>query len=39
MHNLKEIRKNHDLFKKRLSDRNIDFNVADFSSKDKENRD
>ncbi len=39
MHNLKEIRKNPDLFKKRLSDRNIDFNVADFSSKDKENRD
>ncbi len=39
MHNLKNLRKNLDIFKKKLKDRNIDFNISDFNEKDKLNRD
>ncbi len=38
MHNLKEIRKNLDNFKRKLSERNIDFDINDFSKKDSLNR-
>ena len=38
MHNIKELRKNLETFKKKLTDRNIDFNVEDFSKKDTFNR-
>ncbi len=38
MHNIKDLRKNLETFKKKLSDRNIDFNVEDFSKKDTFNR-
>ena len=38
MHNIKDLRKNLETFKKKLTDRNIDFNVEDFSKKDTFNR-
>jgi len=38
MHNLKEIRKDPKLFQKKLKDRNINFTVDNFVSKDKINR-
>ena len=39
MHNLKELRKNLDIFKKKLENRNIDFDINDFKKKDTLNRD
>ncbi len=39
MHNLKELRKNLSDFKKKLEDRNINFDVNHFNKKDKTNRD
>ena len=38
MHNIKDLRKNLETFKKKLTDRNIDFNVEDFTKKDTLNR-
>ena len=38
MHNIKDLRKNLETFKKKLTDRNIDFNAEDFSKKDTFNR-
>jgi len=38
MHNIKELRKNLKTFKKKLTDRNIDFNAEDFIKKDTLNR-
>ena len=38
MHNIKDLRKNLETFKKKLIDRNIDFNAEDFSKKDTFNR-
>ena len=34
MHNIKELRKNLETFKKKLIERNIDFNAEDFIKKD-----
>ena len=39
MHNLKELRKNLDEFKKKLKYRNVDFDLNDFNKKDSINRD
>ncbi len=39
MHNLKELRNNLDNFKKKLKDRNIQFDINDFNLKDVLNRD
>ena len=39
MHNLKDLRKNIDTYKKKLKDRNVDFDILDFNEKDKLNRD
>ena len=39
MHNLKELRKNLDNFKKKFKDRNVDFDIDDFNEKDNLNRD
>tara|TARA_B100001057_G_scaffold123122_1_gene121973 strand:- start:6419 stop:7666 length:1248 start_codon:yes stop_codon:yes gene_type:complete len=39
MHNLKELRNNLNFFKKKLEDRNVDFNLNDFEKKDNLNRD
>ena len=39
MHNLKDLRKNIDAYKKKFKDRNVDFNILDFNEKDKLNRD
>ena len=39
MHNLKNLRKNIDIYKKKFKDRNVDFNISDFNEKDKLNRD
>tara|TARA_A100001011_G_C14201745_1_gene795966 strand:+ start:57 stop:1304 length:1248 start_codon:yes stop_codon:yes gene_type:complete len=39
MHNLKELRKNLDSFKKKIKNRNINFDVNDFNLKDNFNRD
>ena len=39
MHNLKELRKNLDNFKRKLENRNINFDVNDFKKKDTINRD
>ena len=39
MHNLKELRKNLDTFKKKIENRNIDFDIDDFKKKDILNRD
>jgi len=38
MHNLKEIRKNIDIFKKKISDRNIQMNLDNLTLLDKKNR-
>ena len=38
MHNLKEIRKDPDLYQKKLRERNIDFNIKELITKDEENR-
>ena len=38
MHNIKDLRKNLETFKKKLTDRNIDFNAEDFFKKDTFNR-
>ena len=38
MHNTKDLRKNLEIFKKKLTDRNINFNAEDFSKKDTFNR-
>ena len=39
MHNLKNLRKNINTYKKKLKERNVDFNILDFNEKDKLNRD
>ena len=39
MHNLKELRKNLDNIKKKLKDRNIEFDFQKFKEKDDLNRD
>ncbi len=39
MHNLKELRKNLDIFKKKFKDRNTDFDTKNFNNKDTINRD
>ncbi len=39
MHDLKNLRKNIDIYKKKFKDRNVDFNISDFNKKDKLNRD
>ena len=33
MHNLKELRKNLENFKKKFEDRNVDFDIIDFKKK------
>ncbi|MBD1150382.1 serine--tRNA ligase [Pelagibacterales bacterium SAG-MED29] len=38
MHNLKDLRKNLETFKKKFKDRNLDFNIDDFNNVDKNNR-
>ena len=38
MHNIKELRKNIDFFKKKLSDRNFDLNIDLFNELDNINR-
>ena len=38
MHNIKDLRKNLDIFQKKLKERNINFNIEDFSKKDALNR-
>ena len=38
MHNIKDLRKNLETFKKKLTERNINFNAEDFSKKDTLNR-
>ena len=38
MHNLKDLRKNLDIFKKKFKDRNLDFNIDEFNKADKSNR-
>ena len=38
MHNLKDLRKNLDLFKKKFNDRNLNFDINEFSNLDKRNR-
>ena len=38
MHNIKDLRKNLEIFKKKLSERNIKFNVEVFTKKDASNR-
>ena len=39
MHNLKELRNNIDILKKKFKDRNVDFDIDNFKSKDASNRD
>ena len=39
MHNIKDLRKNLDNFKKKFSDRNFDFKKLEFEKLDKSNRD
>ena len=39
MHNLKDLRKNLETFKKKFKDRNLDFNTDEFNKADKINRD
>ena len=39
MHNLKELRKNLDKFKKKFEDRNVNFDINEFIKKDSLNRD
>ena len=38
MHNLKDLRKNLEIFKKKFKDRNLDFNINEFNKVDKINR-
>ena len=38
MHNLKDLRKNLETFKKKFKDRNLDFNTDEFDKADKNNR-
>ena len=38
MHNLKDLRKDLNSFKKKIQDRNFDFDITDFSKKDSLNR-
>ena len=38
MHNLKDLRKNIEIFKKKFKDRNLDFNTDEFDKADKNNR-
>ena len=38
MHNLKDLRKNLDIFQKKFKDRNLYFNVDEFNTIDKINR-
>ncbi len=38
MHNLKDLRKNLEIFKKKFKDRNLDFNIEEFDKADKVNR-
>ena len=38
MHNIKELRENLEIFKKKLSYRNFEFNVKEFDDLDKLNR-
>ena len=38
MHNLKDLRKNLETFKKKFKDRNLDFNTDEFNKIDKINR-
>ena len=38
MHNIKDLRKNLEFFKKKLTERNINFNIEDFNKKDALNR-
>ena len=39
MHNLKDLRKNLDNFKKKFEHRNVDFDIDNFKKKDFSNRD
>ena len=39
MHNLKDLRKNLDILKKKFKDRNIDFDIDEFIKIDSLNRD
>ena len=39
MHNLKDLRKNLETFKKKFKDRNLNFNIDEFNKLDKANRD
>ena len=39
MHNLKDLRKNLVIYKEKFKDRNLDFDINDFTQKDKINRD
>ncbi len=38
MHNLKDLRKNLNLYKKKFNDRNLNFDIDEFSNLDKKNR-
>jgi len=38
MHNIKDLRKNLDNFKKKLNERNLDFKISDFNKLDELNR-
>ena len=38
MHNLKDLRKNLETFKKKFKDRNLDFNTDEFNKADRVNR-
>ena len=39
MHNLKDLRNNLESFKKKLKERNVEFDIDNFNRKDKVNRD
>ena len=39
MHNLKSLRKNIEIYKKKFKERNVDFDTSNFNKKDKLNRD
>ena len=39
MHNLKDLRNNLDIYKKKFKDRNVEFNINNFKEKDDINRD
>ena len=38
MHNLKDLRKNLEKYKKKFKDRNLDFNIVEFNNVDSINR-